>query len=242
MPQDTKTIAEHLVDLKNLFLKLFASWLVIAIILSFFTQTLIDLFTRPLGDIALTLNFFSPTDSMFFVLKIITVSALIVSSPLIFWFLWQYLGKAIAEKEKNFLFNYLGSALILTLIAITYSYLYLIPSSLKFLTDFTPKNTGIILSATEYSNFLISMFLVITIVFQTPILVMSLVKTGLVKIETFKAKRKEIYFGIILLTALFGSPDVFSWIISTLPVFVLFEGSLFFASKSFKNVKVEDNG
>jgi len=238
MPNDIKTISEHLSELKNLAIKLFGSWFVSCVALSFFTQNLIDIFTRPLGDIALTLNFFSPTDSLFFVLKIVSVSGLVVSSPLLVWFVWGYLSKALEARERQFLFSYFGSALVLTLAALAYSYLYLIPTSLKFLTDFTPKNTGVILSANEYSNFLLSMFLAITLVFQTPIMVMSLVKTGLVKIETFKAKRKEIYFGIVIVTALFGSPDVFSWFITTLPVFMLFESSLILASYSFtKNNK-----
>ena len=232
MPNDIKTVSEHLSELKNLMIKLFGVWFLATIGSSFFSQALIEIFTRPLGEIALTLNFFSPTESLFFVIKIVSISGLIISSPLIFWFLWKYLGKALEDKEKRFLFNYFFAALVLTIIALFYSYLYLIPTSLRFLTDFTPKNTSVILSANEYSSFILSMFLAITLVFQTPIIVMSLVKTNLVKIETFKAKRKEIYFTILVLTAAFGSADVFTWLFSSIPVFVLFEGSLILAGRT----------
>ena len=237
MTNDIKTVSEHLNELKNLLIKLFSIWLVATIGLSFFSQTLIEIFTRPLGEIALTLNFFSPTESLFFVIKIVSISGLLICSPLIFWLVWKYLSKALESKEKQFLFNYFFAALALTITAIIYSYFYLIPASLRFLTDFTPKNTSVILSANEYSSFILSMFLAITLIFQTPIIVMSLVKTGLVKIETFKAKRKEIYFAILVLTAAFGSPDVFTWLISSIPVFILFEGSLILAGKTSDKAK-----
>ena len=231
MDANKKTVWEHITELKNLALKLFGVWIVATGICAFYSEKLIDIFTSPLNGTGLNLNFMSPTDSLFFVIKIVSIAGLLISSPLLFLLLWQYLAKALDRREKKFLFTYLGGALVLTILATIYSYIYLIPTSLKFLTDFTPKNTKIILSANEYSSFLLSMLVVIIVVFQTPIMVLSLVKTGLVKVKTFRSKRKEIYFTILVLTAAFGSPDVFTWLISSIPVLVLFEGSLLIGSR-----------
>ncbi len=229
-----ENIWEHINDLKKIIIKIAIVWGLGSLIAAFNTDRLIDIFTMPLRSKGLSLHFLSPADSFNFVIKVVVLSGAIITLPILVSIFWGYIAQALNEKEKKLIYYYSGSTLILTVIALVYAYFSLIPSTFDFLINFAPKNTSFLITSTEYSNFVFSLALFTILFFQIPTVVFGLIKMKIVSASTLKSKRKEIYFAIIVLTALFGSQDILSWFIFVLIIGLLFEAAMFLAIISLK--------
>jgi sec-independent protein translocase protein TatC len=230
----SSSFIDHLNELKTLAIKSFVVWLVGFAGAFVFNSQIVEIITKPVKDKGLLLHFLSPTDSFFYVIKICGFTGLLVTLPVLSIFIWQYIQPALLQNEQNFITKYILSIFLFTTIAIVFGFYFLIPSTLHFLLEFTPKNTEILLTANEYMSFLFGLLMMMVLVFQTPIVVFGLIRTGLVEKQLFISKRKEIYFGILVFMAAFGSPDIITWIISAIPVIILFESALTLASKKTK--------
>jgi sec-independent protein translocase protein TatC len=251
MDEQRPSLWEHLMALKNTVFKIVFVWAVASGVAMYFSAWLMDFYTKPLGGI--TLNFLSPTDAMFLILKLAGFTGLVVTFPVILFFLWQYIRPALKNNEKRFVIPYVFSILTLSYGAIIYGYYSMIPLSLRFLLGIQLQGTQFSLTATSYFDFIIALFFILVLISQAPILVFTLIKAGMVKPETFKKKRREIYLGTFIGMAIITpTPDVFTLFMITIPVLVLFELSLLVsqiglkkkeevATQSFelpKNVKV----
>jgi|LakMenEpi03Aug12_release.lakeMendotaPanAssembly.Ray.scaffolds.fasta_scaffold34613_8 sec-independent protein translocase protein TatC len=221
---------DHFNDLKFLLIRLCATWVIFTALTFFFSDQIFELVTRPLNG--QTLKALSPTEPFMLIIKIHAVAGLIWSFPILLIFIWRYLSKVFLEKEKRFILFYTLSTLFLAMVGTVYAYFSLIPSSLRILLDMTPKGVEIDLTTTEYLNFFLSLLFSLILVFQTPIAVFGLIRSGIVSAKSFYKKRKEVYLAIVIAMAILSpTPDIFSLILIILPVIVLLEISVFFASK-----------
>jgi sec-independent protein translocase protein TatC len=218
------------IELRNLFFKVFLAWLVGVAIAYYFQTPIYDLYINPLKSNNLTLSFLSPTDSIMFYIKIYSISGLLISLPLQVFIFWQYIKDALEISERALVRNYFWFGSLISVVAVIYGWLFMIPSVFKFLVGVTLPQTQLLLTSNEYSNFIIGMLLMLIATFQIPLVVFTLIKTGIVSKKQVTDKRREIFVGILIVTALFGSPDVFTWLLSTIPVYFLFELSILASS------------
>jgi sec-independent protein translocase protein TatC len=217
---------KRLIELRNLVFKMFLAWLVGLIIAYYFQTPIYDLYINPLKSNNLTLSFLSPTDSIMFYIKIYSISGLLISLPFQIFVFWQYVKDALQVSERAVVRNYFWFGSVISVVAVIYGWLVMIPSVFKFLVGVTLPQTQLLLTSSEYSNFIIGMLLMLIATFQIPLVVSTLIRTGIVSKKQITDKRREIYVSILIITALFGSPDVFTWLLSTLPVIFLFELSV----------------
>lgn len=231
MSHESKELWDHLDDFKNLIIKAIAAWLLATAIAFAFKDRLVEIITKPITDSGQVLHFLSPTDSFFYVIKICSLAGLVVSLPVLMYLLWQFIAPALLKHEKKFVVSYIFSVFLFSTIGVAFGFYFLIPSTFGFLLSIKPANTQLLLTANEYMNFLFGLLILMVLMFQTPIVVFGLIRSGLVEKKFFTTRRKEIYFGLMVFMAAFGSPDVLSWIISTLPVIFLFEAAIMLANK-----------
>ncbi len=227
-----QTLRKGFLGFKNLFIKVILGWVVGIIITYFFQNQIYDFYINPLKSNNLSLHFLNPIDSLMFYIKIYTISGFIISLPFQVVSFWYYLKDALLETERKIIKNYFWVTAILSIVAIVYGWIILIPSIFHFLVSFAPPQTSLLLTAEGYSGFLVSMLLVLIVTFQTPVMVFVLIKSGLVTKAQVQSKRREIYLAAFIFTAVFGSPDILTWILTVVPVLTLFEISLWLSSNS----------
>jgi sec-independent protein translocase protein TatC len=234
----SKTVAnvsQNAGELKNLIFKMILTWGIGLIIVYFFQTPIYNLYVAPLKENNLILNFLSPTDSLSFYVKVFGISSLIMTLPIQIFFFWNYIKDALAANEQTLVKNYFWVGALLSIVATVYGWLFMIPSVFKFLISINPPQSQLLLSSKEYSNFVFGMLLMLVLTFQIPLVVFALIRSGIVTKKQITDKRREIYVAILILTALFGSPDVFTWLLSALPVIGLFELSLVFSQYKIKS-------
>jgi sec-independent protein translocase protein TatC len=223
-------ISKNAAELRNLIFKIILVWGVGLVIVYFFQGPIYNLYVAPLKENNLILNFLSPTDSISFYIKIFGVSSFVITLPVHIILFWNYIKDALAANEQKMIKNYFWVGAILSITATVYGWLFMIPSVFHFLISINPPQSQLLLSSKEYSSFVFGMLLMLILTFQIPLVVFGLIRSGIVTKKQVTDKRREIYVAILILTALFGSPDVFTWLLSTIPVVILFELSIMFST------------
>ena len=81
-------------------------------------------------------------------------------------------------------------------------------------------------SVIQFVKFFVTICFGMGLAFQMPLVIFFLVKTNILQVETISKMRKYVFISLIIFAALITPPDVFSLIIVTVPLFLLFEISL----------------
>ncbi len=238
------TIWNHLKDLRSLVIKIFSVLTIGVVIALIFNQQLINFYLEPLSSAtgANVPPHTNPLGPMLFRMQVAVITAFIVCFPVIVIFIWQYISPALRDKERRFIGPYILSFFVLASIGLVYAYFMLLPQSLEFLIMYVPEGTNILITVDEYMKFISMIFLASVIIFQTPIVVFTLLISRLLPKNYFDNKRREVYFAIIVfLAAITPTGDLLTLGMIFIPVAILFESSLLVAKFFLRNVKNEQD-
>lgn len=81
----------------------------------------------------------------------------------------------------------------------------------------------------EYLTFVLIMTLAFGLAFQIPLVVVFLVRSGIVRVQTFAKYRKAVILAIVILAGMIAPPDLMSHLLLSGPMLVLFEAGLLWA-------------
>jgi sec-independent protein translocase protein TatC len=223
-----KFFIDHLDDLKKLLIRSVIITGLCSGFVFFSGDFFVKILTFPLEG--RELHFLSPTDSLNFYFKIYTFFALCIASPFLIAMFWAYVKPVLKPKEVLFIRNNFFGGVVLSGLGILYGYFKVLPVALNFLLGLEPAGTTIVLTASNYIDFVISSILILVLVFQTPLVVYFLVNSGIIPKKTIQSKRELIYLAIVILMAVITpTGDIFSLCLVVLPMIGLFEAALLFA-------------
>lgn len=174
----------------------------------------------------------------------ITTSALIgliVSFPYVFWEVWSFIGPGLYEKERN---NSRGAVFFVSLlfiIGVLFGYYIIAPLSVNFLSHYNVDPT--ILNEFELTNYVSTVSMIVlssAILFQLPMIVYVLTKAGLVTPELMKSYRKHAVIVILVLGAFLTPPDPISQILIAIPLFGLYQISIFISARVLRRQRKKE--
>ena len=79
----------------------------------------------------------------------------------------------------------------------------------------------------EYFSFIFNITFYVLLLFQFPLIIISLFLNKIIKLSFFKNQRKYIILISLIIGSLISPPDVFSQIILAIPIFLLYEFTFF---------------
>lgn len=167
----------------------------------------------------------SPTESMWFVLKVAGYAALVLGAPVLLWQLWQFVAAGLYSRERRWVRYFFPPALLLFAAGVLFSYFILVPYGMYYAMQSTPiELVKPDLRLESYFGFLITLCLSMGLVFQLPILMTFLGLVGMVSAATFAGMRGYFVIAAFGLAALLTpGPDVFSQVAMAAPMIVLYE-------------------
>lgn len=160
-------------------------------------------------------------------------SGIILTSPYILWEFWRFIKPALKEKERKYTNYALLICVFLFLTGVLFSYFVIVPLTVNFLATYvlseTIKNT---ISLDSYISTVTTLTLIMGVVFELPVIMYMLARFGIITADFLKKKRKYAVV-IVLIAAAFITPgsDAFSLVLVSLPLYVLFEISVFVIPK-----------
>jgi len=175
-----------------------------------------DLITREMGE-------------QFFVhLKVSFWMGLIVSFPYIFWEFWRFIKPGLYENERKAANGVVLACSILFISGVLFGYYVLTPFAITFLGGYSVGTEAVNApTLSSYVNYL-TMFTIPTgLLFELPLLAYFLGKLGLISSSFLTNNRKYAVIIILIIAAIVTPPDVVSQILISIPLFVLYEASIY---------------
>lgn len=157
------------------------------------------------------------------------VIGLIVAFPYVIWELWAFVRPGLQLKEKKFSRGAVFAISSLFLIGVSFGYFILSPMTIWFLSTYQV-STMIVneFDITSYVSTVASLVLGCGLLFQFPVVVYFLTKIGIVTPQLMRKYRRHAVVVIIILGAVVTpSADPFSLAIISLPLYFLYEISIF---------------
>lgn len=148
------------------------------------------------------------------------------SIPFICWFLWQFMRPGLVDKETQFLKGSLPVMLLLFVTGLSFGYFIVHPLSYFFLIEMGEQNFNVLVTADEYMSFLLITTIPFGLVFQLPVVALFLHHIELLTVEVMTTMRKYAYFALLVITALIAPPDVFTHLVTLIPMILLYELSI----------------
>ncbi|MEG0261037.1 MAG: twin-arginine translocase subunit TatC [Lysinibacillus sp.] len=235
MNSNNQTVIEHIEELRKR-LYFTVVFFVIAIAGAFFlAEPLIHFLQSSDTAKSLELNAFKITDSIKIYFQMIFYIALLIISPIILYQLWAFVSPGLYEKERKVTLSYIPFAFILFVAGIAFSYFFLFPYILNFMLDLNARlEVAATIGINNYFSFLFQITLPFGFIFQLPIVLLFFARLGILDPQLMVKYRKYAYFGLFVLAAMITPPDLMSHLIVTVPMFVLYEFSVWIAKIGYR--------
>lgn len=160
------------------------------------------------------------------------LGGVVVAFPYIAFQLWKFVEPGLKLNEKSNVKGMVFYITLLFLLGILFGYFIVAPLSVMFFGTFTMspeiENNFTINS---YMSLILSAIFYCGLFFLLPILTYFLTKIGLFGSDFLKKYRKHALVLILIISAIITPPDVFSQIVVTIPVYLLYEISIFIAKR-----------
>lgn len=170
------------------------------------------------------------------------LSGIIIGFPFILWELWKFIRPALKNKEIGPVKTFIFIASVLFLIGVFFGYFLLFPMSYNFLINYQVSSSGIVQTQNtfdDYISLISTMTLVAGIIFEMPILVYFLTRMDLITPSFMRKYRKHALVIILIAAAIITpSPDVTSQMIVAVPMYLLYEISVFISVWVIKKHKL----
>lgn len=163
------------------------------------------------------------------------IVALILSAPLLVYYLYDFLKDALSKKEKKLFFVLLPVSLLLFLIGFGYGFgiLYFCLQAIAQVNI----NIGIqnLWDIDKYLSQIIVTSILLGFIFEYPIVLSFLLKAKLIKVSFLRHNRRYAVAIVFIIVALLPPTDGLSLVIMALPLMLIYELTIFF--NSFVRVK-----
>ncbi len=227
------TLFDHLEELRRRIIVAFLSLTVAMVVCYIFSWQILDILQEPAqkADIGLTLHYLSVLDPFMVRFKIALYAGIVLALPVIIFEILAFVAPALRKKERRVMYNALGAIIIFFLCGIIFCYYYILPAGLGWLVGQAGDQLEPMLTAMDYIGLVSLLLLALGITFETPLLVWLSVRLGIITPQSLH-KNWRIAVVATLVFAAFITPDwnPVTMLMVSLPMFILYEGSILFAS------------
>lgn len=227
------TLVQHFSELRRRIL-----WCLLIFVIAFcaglfFAPYMQDFLTQPLLSVwpNATLLYSGLADGMMIQLSLALMFALIVILPVVLWHVWAYVAPGLHENERRFIWPILVMSPVLFVLGAAFAFWVLFPMAFKFfveLNQVAPVPAVLMPAVRDYLGFAIGMLRVFGVAFQLPLVMVLLNRIGVLSRSRVIKMRRYAIVVIVVVAAVLTPPDVISQVLLALPMWLLFEASVFF--------------
>jgi len=242
-PEDTQeTFLSHLIELRTRLLRSFVAIIVVLLCLFPFAKEIYGFLALPLVHVlpqGATMIATDVTGTFLVPLKVTLMAAFLIALPFVLWQVWAFVAPGLYQHEKRLALPVIVSSVFFFAVGMSFAYFVVFPVAFGFFAGYTPPGVQMMTDIDKYLSFVLTMFIAFGLTFETPVVVVVLVRMGVISLEKLKGMRPYVIVGAFVIGAIFTPPDVISQCLLAIPLWVLFELGLFIAR--FVTVPVKDD-
>jgi sec-independent protein translocase protein TatC len=234
------TIWEHLDELRSRLIRAVIAYLVGASIAWAYRDPILAWLWKPFaeswraenipGDPAL--NFAAPSDAFKAYFKLSLIGGLLIAAPIIFYQLWSFIAPGLYKKEKKVVIPFVLFSTILFVGGGLFGWRIAFPIAFEYFLNLAgaAHNSGLeirpVVMMGEYLDFVSQMLLAFGLVFELPVFILFLSIAGVVNyLQLIRFGRWFILIAFIV-GAIVTPPDMTSQVVMSVPLVLLYFGSI----------------
>jgi len=149
------------------------------------------------------------------------------ASPYILFELFRFISPALYENERRYSVQVASIIYVLFILGVLMSYFVLFPISFRFLGTYSVSARVVSnITLDSYISTFVSLTLVMGVVFQLPVIAFFLSKLGVISSDILANYRKHSFVVIMFIAAIITPPDIMTLILVTVPLYILYEVSV----------------
>jgi sec-independent protein translocase protein TatC len=174
-------------------------------------------------------------------LTISMIGGFIIVIPYVLYEFWSFIRPALYDKEKKYATGAVFYSSSLFLIGVLFGYYLIVPLTTHFFGTYrVSEEVANQINLNSYISSVCTVVLGSGIVFELPIVIYFLSKVGIISSSFLISYRKHAYVLLLLLAAIITPPDIFSMLLVSGPLLLLYELGLFLARRIEKKKSQEE--
>jgi sec-independent protein translocase protein TatC len=164
------------------------------------------------------------------------VAGLILAAPIVINEFWKFFKPALHANEAKYAQSAVFATTLLFFMGVLFGYFLLAPLSIHFLGSYTISETVVNqINVRSYIGTITSICLATGLVFELPIIAFFLTKIGIITPAFMRKYRKHSIVVIFIVAAIITPPDVFSQMLVSIPLLLLYEVSILVSAGVIRN-------
>jgi sec-independent protein translocase protein TatC len=227
-----ESFISHLIELRDRLLRSIIAVVVVLVCLFPWAKEIYAVLAAPLLKAlpaGATMIATDVTGTFLVPLKVTLMAALLVALPYVLWQMWAFVAPGLYQHEKKLALPVIVSSFFFFLFGMAFAYYVVFPVAFGFFAGYAPAGVQMMTDIDKYLSFVLTMFIAFGVTFETPVVVMVLVRLRVVPLETLRSIRPYVIVGAFVVGAIFTPPDVISQLLLAIPLWLLYEVGLFLA-------------
>jgi len=150
----------------------------------------------------------------------------IVAIPIILWQGWSFFIPAFDPAQERMLRIFTFVATLLLVVGLLFGYYLALPAAAHFLAHYDSSQYTIQIRARDYISFASKVLLAMAIVFELPLFVIGLTRTGILTTQRLRRTRRVGYFVVVCVAVALPGVDPVTTTLEAIPLLILYEGSI----------------
>lgn len=224
-------VVEHLSELRKRLIVTGIFFVIFFIIGFIFVKDIYFFFESGI-DFKLTIT--SPGEIIWIYIMIASIIAIVGTIPVFSIQLWLFIKPGLTKNERRVSLSYIPAVFLLFLFGLVFGYLLFLKLILPFLLSLNDDMFNELFTVEKYFRFLLRMTLPFALLFEIPIVTMFLTSLGVLTPQFLRKVRKYAYFVLLIVGGVVTPPDIFLQILVAVPLFLLYEISIYLSAIVYK--------
>jgi len=217
-------VVGHLAELRRRLIITALAFIVFFIAAFIYVKNIYNFFVQDLG---FKLNITSPGDILWIYFTMAGIVGLALTIPLLALQIWLFIKPGLTEKERKASLPYIPAVFLLFAGGLSFGYIIFTKLILPFLLSLNDGMFNELFTVDKYFRFMFHIVVPFALFFEIPIVAMFLTSLGVLTPMFLRKIRKYAYFALVVVGAALTPPDFVLQIVVAIPLFILYEASIY---------------